>query len=67
MSNEMMLNIWWLSFLGGLALLCFMLFKTMNFIEKQTDKKHHKEEFCRKCYNFWPEAVRMSFKKDRGQ
>lgn len=43
MSDEMALNLWWLSFLGGLALLCFVLFKTMNFFEKQADKKHHKE------------------------
>mgnify|MGYP003413952431 CR=1 FL=1 len=49
MSDEMMLNLWWLSFLGGLALLCFVIFKTMDFIYNQKDKKHHKEhpEFFR--------------------
>lgn len=43
MSDEMALSIWWVSFCGGLALLCFVLFKTTNFIDKQINKKHHKE------------------------
>lgn len=43
MSDEMMLSIWWLSFLGGLALLCFVMFKVADFISKRNDRKHHKE------------------------
>ena len=49
MSDEMVLNLWWLSFLGGLALLCFMMFKVADFISTRNDRKHHKEhpEFFR--------------------
>ena len=43
MSDEMMLSLWWLSFLGGLALLCFVMFKVSDFIAKRNDRKHHKE------------------------
>ena len=43
MSDEMALNFWWLSFLGGLALLCFIIFKVAGCIEKRNDRKHHKE------------------------
>lgn len=43
MSDEMALNLWWLSFLGGLALLCFIIFKVAGYIEKRNDRKHHKE------------------------
>lgn len=58
MSDEMMLNLWWLSFLGGLALLCFVIFKTMDFIYNQKDKKHHKEhpEFFRLREDFSEKA-----------
>lgn len=30
-------------FFGGLALLCFVICKTMDFIYSRKDKKHHKE------------------------
>ena len=52
MSDEMMLSIWLLSFLGGLALLCIMMSVVTNFISKRNDRKHRKEhpEFFR-LYN----------------
>lgn len=43
MSDELIFVYFWLGFCGGLALLCFVIFKITNFIDKRRDKKHHKE------------------------
>ena len=36
-------------FFGGMALMCFVIWKVMDFIDKRNDRKHHKEhpEFFR--------------------
>lgn len=49
MSDEMAFVYFWLGFCGGLALLCFVIWKVMDFISKRNDRKHHKEhpEFFR--------------------
>ena len=49
MSDEMLAVCFWLGFVGGLALLCFVICKVVDFIYNQKDKKHHKEhpEFFR--------------------
>lgn len=49
MSDEMVFVYFWLGFCGGLALLCFMIWKVTDFIYNQKDKKLHKEhpEFFR--------------------
>ena len=49
MSDGMMIICFWLGFIGGLALLCFVIWKVMDFIYSRKDKKHHKEhpEFFR--------------------
>lgn len=49
MSDEMVFVYFWLGLSGGLALLCFVICKTMDFVYNQKDKKHHKEhpEFFR--------------------
>lgn len=49
MSDGMLCVCFWLGFVGGLALLCFVICKVMDFIYNQKDKKHHKEhpEFFR--------------------
>ena len=43
MNDEMALGLWWVSFCGGLGLLCFVLAKVMDFIDRRNDRKHHKE------------------------
>lgn len=43
MSDEMMFVCFWLGFIGGLALLCFVICKVENFIDKKKNEKHHKE------------------------
>lgn len=30
-------------FFGGMALMCFVIWKVMGFIDKRNDRKHHKE------------------------
>lgn len=30
-------------FFGGMALMCFVIWKVMDFIDKRNDRKHHKE------------------------
>lgn len=49
MSNEMIAVYAWLGFIGSLALICFVIAKVTDFINKRKDKKHHKEhpEFFR--------------------
>lgn len=49
MSDEMLFVYFWLGLVGGLALLCFVIWKVMDFIDKRNDRKHHKEhpEFFR--------------------
>ena len=49
MSDEMMAVCFWLGFCGGLALLCFVIWKVTDFIDKKRTRRHHKEhpEFFR--------------------
>lgn len=58
MSDEMMAVYFWLGFCGGLALLCFVIWKVMDFTYNQKDKKHHKEhpEFFRLREDFSEKA-----------
>lgn len=41
-------------FFGGVALMCFVIWKVMDFIDKRNDRKHHKEhpEFFRLWEDF---------------
>ena len=43
MSNEMIAVYAWLGFIGSLALICFVIAKVTDFINKRKDKKRHKE------------------------
>ena len=58
MSDGMLCVCFWLGFVGGLALLCFVICKVMDFIYSQKDKKHHKEhpEFFRLRDDFGEKA-----------
>ena len=49
MSDEMLAVYFWLGLCGGLALICFVVIKAMDFYYKRQDKKHHREhpEFFR--------------------
>lgn len=49
MSDEMLFVYFWLGLVSGLALLCFVIWKVTDFIDKRNDRKHHKEhpEFFR--------------------
>lgn len=58
MSDEMMVAYFWLGFTGGLALLCFVIWKVTDFIYNRKDKKHRKEhpEFFRLREDFSEKA-----------
>lgn len=49
MSEGLLAVYCWLGFTGGLALICFIIAKVTNFIDKRNDRKRHKEhpEFFR--------------------
>ena len=58
MSEEMFAVYCWLGFVGGLALVCFVICKVMNFVDKKKNQKHHKEypEFFRLREDFSEKA-----------
>jgi hypothetical protein len=54
MSEESLAFICLVGIFGGLALICFIIAKVMDFIYKRKDRKHHREhpEFFRLCEDF---------------